>query len=87
MLREDPRANRLQQRSSRHDTSPIEQFVGESHDGSGAGDHDLPFVFGRKSHAVAPIPFSTRELGRLMVLRSRLQTGLLGEDGYVPQVA
>ena len=67
--------------------SPIEQFVGESHDGSGAGDHDLPFVFGRKSHAVAPIPFSTRELGRLMVLRSRLQTGLLGEDGYVPQVA
>jgi hypothetical protein len=66
--------------------SPIEHFVGESHDGSGAGDHDLPLVFGRKSHAVAPLPFSTRELGCLMVLRSRWQTGLLGEDGYVPQV-
>jgi hypothetical protein len=67
--------------------SPIEHFVSESHDGSGAGDHDLPFVFGRKPHAAAPFPFSLRELGRLMVLRSRLQSGLLGEDGYVPQVA
>jgi hypothetical protein len=46
----------------------------ESRDGTGAGDHDAPYEFGRLPHALAPFPFSTRELARLMILRSRLQT-------------
>jgi hypothetical protein len=46
----------------------------ESRDGVGAGDHDVPYVFGRLPRALAPFPFSTRELARLMILRSRLQT-------------
>jgi hypothetical protein len=45
----------------------------ESRDGTGAGDHDVPYVFGRLPRALAPFPFSTREFARLMVLRSRLQ--------------
>lgn len=45
----------------------------ESRDGGGAADHDAPFVFGRLPSAQAPFPFSTRELARLMVLRSRVR--------------
>lgn len=59
-----------------------EHSIRESMDGSGAGDHDVPYVFGRVPRALTPFPFSTRELARLMVLRSRVQAGLFGaEDG------
>ena len=46
-------------------------------DGDGAGDHDLPYRFGRRPRAAAPYPFSTRQYMRLLVLRSRVQAGLL----------
>ena len=49
----------------------------ESHDGLGAGDHDVAFVFGRPLRAVAPFPFSTREFARLLILRGRLRAELL----------
>ena len=49
-------------------------------DGEGAGDHDSPFKFGRKPRAVAPYPFSTRQFGRLLVLRGRVQDGLCATD-------
>ena len=58
----------------------LEQHVGESRDGAGAGDHDVPFVFGRVPRAAAPFPFSVREFARLMVLRSRFRGGLLIGD-------
>jgi hypothetical protein len=58
----------------------IEHSAGESPDGSGTGDHDLPFVFGRTPRVVAPFPCSTRQLGRLMVLRSRVEDGRFGLD-------
>ena len=45
----------------------------ESRCGNGAGDHDLPYVFGRLPRVVAPFPFSTRELARLMIVRGRIQ--------------
>ena len=51
----------------------------ESRDGSGAGDHDMPYVFGREPRAMAPFPFSTREFARLLVLRGRIRDGLLIE--------
>jgi hypothetical protein len=54
----------------------------ESLDGSGAGDHDVAFVFGRLPHALAPFPFSTREFARLMVLRSRLQAEGFHDDDH-----
>ncbi len=57
-----------------------EQYVGESRDGRGAADHDAAYVFGRLPSALAPFPFSTRELARLMVLRSRVREGLLTGD-------
>ena len=60
----------------------LEQHVGETRDGGGAGDNDVPFVFGRLPRALSPFPFSTRELARLMLLRSRVREGLLnGETG------
>jgi hypothetical protein len=62
--------------------SSIEQFTRESRDGSGAGDHDVPYVFGRVPRAATPFPFSTREFARLMVLRSRARAGVACiEDG------
>ncbi len=58
----------------------IDQLIGESRDGSGAGDHDSPYCFGRLPRAAAPFPFSMREFARLMVLRSRVRDGLLAGD-------
>jgi hypothetical protein len=42
-------------------------------DGDGAGDHDLPYRFGRKPSVNQPFPFSTREYAKLLILRSRVQ--------------
>ena len=61
-------------------STPGQRNTGESRDGYGSGDHDRPFIFGRLPRALAPFPFSTREFARLMVLRSRLQAGMSGED-------
>ena len=44
-------------------------------DGSGAGDHDLPYRFGRKPTVNQPFPFSTHQYARLLILRSRIQAG------------
>jgi hypothetical protein len=53
-------------------TSAPEDITG-SKDGSGAGDHDEPYQFGRRPRAVAPWPFTERQFGRLLVLRGRVQ--------------
>jgi hypothetical protein len=37
------------------------QAVTESLDGRGAGDRDVPFIFGRRPRTAAPYPFSTRQ--------------------------
>jgi hypothetical protein len=66
--------------------SSLEHATRESLDGSGAGDHDAPYVFGRRPRAMAPFPFSTRELARLMIVRSRVQAGLPGIDDGAPQL-
>ena len=44
-----------------------------SKDGSGAGDNDQPYVFGRRPRAVAPWPFTEREYARLLVVRGRVR--------------
>jgi hypothetical protein len=44
-------------------------------DGSGAGDHDQPYRFGRKPTSSRPFPFSTHQYARLLILRSRIQAG------------
>jgi hypothetical protein len=48
--------------------------------GRGAGGHDQPYRFGRHPRAVAPYPFSTRQFARLLVLRGKVATGLVGID-------
>jgi hypothetical protein len=53
---------------------------GGSRDGSGAGDHDLPYRFGWKPRASVPFPFNTRQYARLLALRGRVQDGLWGAD-------
>ena len=53
---------------------------GGSLDGHGAGDHDLPYRFGRQPRVVAPSPFSTRQFARLLVLRGKVAAGLIGAD-------
>jgi len=55
------------------------QSVMESHDGTGAGDHDVPYTFGRRPRSVAPYPFSTRQFARLLVLRSEISCGIRSE--------
>ncbi|HEY1293361.1 MAG TPA: hypothetical protein VGJ60_09785 [Chloroflexota bacterium] len=51
-----------------------------SRDGTGAGDHDVPYQFGRRPSVVAPYPFTTRQFARLLVLRSRLQASVTAVD-------
>jgi hypothetical protein len=53
---------------------------GGSLDGVGAADHDQPYRFGWRPRSSVPYPFSTRQYSRLLVLRSRVQNGLLGAD-------
>ncbi len=57
-----------------------EDGVVGSLDGLGAGDHDQPYRFGRRPHANAHYPFSTRQYLRLLVLRGRVQDRLIGID-------
>jgi hypothetical protein len=42
-----------------------------SKDGTGAGDNDQPYVFGRRPRAIAPWPFTERQYARLLVVRGR----------------
>jgi hypothetical protein len=58
-------------------------------DGFGAGDHDQPYRFGWKPRASAPYPFNTRQYGRLLVMRGRVQDGLVAADdgGLLPRAA
>jgi hypothetical protein len=70
--------------------SPALAVAEESLDGTGAGDHDSPYVFGRLPRTAAPFPFSTRQFARLLVLRGRVRAGLFGADdlgasGRLPQ--
>jgi hypothetical protein len=46
-------------------------------DGLGAGDNDQPYRFGRRPTGAVPYPFSTRQYMRLLVLRGRVQDGLI----------
>ena len=65
--------------------TPMQQIepVPVSLDGSGAGDHDVPYRFGRRRRAEAPYPFSTRQYARLLVLRSHIQAERFGAaDGH-----
>ena len=71
--------------SQRPGGQPVLASTSPSHchgslDGTGAGDHDRPYRFGRRPRSSAPFPFSTRQYVRLLVLRSRLEAGLLGAD-------
>ena len=58
-----------------------------SQDGTGCGDHDVPYRFGWRPRAEAPFPFSTRQYARLLVLRSRIEDSLPSEDLAEPQAA
>jgi hypothetical protein len=51
-----------------------------THDGTCAGDHDQSYRFGWRATANPPYPFSTRQYSRLLVLRGRVQDGLVRED-------
>jgi hypothetical protein len=58
--------------------SDISRSILEPLDGFGAGDHDVPYVFGGRPSVAAPFPFSTREFARLLVLRGRVRAELAG---------
>jgi hypothetical protein len=54
---------------------PITPLSIGSRDGAGSGDHDLPYTFGWRPCGEMPFPFSTRQYARLLVLRSRVDSG------------
>jgi hypothetical protein len=54
-------------------TAAVRPITSGSLDGTGAGDHDAPYCFGRRPSAGAPYPFSTRQYARLLVLRGRVR--------------
>jgi hypothetical protein len=45
-----------------------------------AGDHDLPYVFGRLPCIDRPFPFALSEYARLLFMRGHLQDGGFSED-------
>jgi hypothetical protein len=49
-------------------------------DGKGAGDHDVPFTFGHRPTMGNTFPFSTLQYAKLLVLRGRVQDGVLKGD-------
>ena len=51
-----------------------------THDGTGAGDHDQAYSFGRRPTSMAPYPFSERQYARLLVLRGRVRDGVFAAD-------
>src|SRR5262245_7874016 len=57
--------------------------LGGTHDGTGAGDHDAPYEFGRRPSARSPFPFTTREYVRLLILRSRINDRELGQADHL----
>ncbi len=59
---------------------PTTQSATSSLDGNGAGDHDVPYRFGRQPRANASYPFSTRQYARLLILRGRLRAGPIEKD-------
>ncbi|HEV7663514.1 MAG TPA: hypothetical protein VGQ62_08270 [Chloroflexota bacterium] len=46
-----------------------------SKDGTGAGDNDQPYTFGRRPRTIAPWPFTERQYARLLLLRGRVMEG------------
>jgi hypothetical protein len=58
--------------SPSHTPDPLTEPPG-SRDGQGAGDHDLPYSFGRRPTCRAPFPFTERQFARLLILRSRIE--------------
>ena len=59
---------------------PQTQQAHESLDGVGAGDNDQSYRFGRTPRSSSPFPFTTRQYVHLLVLRGRVQDGLVGSD-------
>ena len=45
-------------------------------DGTGAGDHDEEYRFGRRPNTRAPYPFTERQFARLLILRGRVRDNL-----------
>jgi hypothetical protein len=60
-------------------SSPTETGLG-SKDGTGSGDHDEAYTFGRRPRVVAPFPFTHLQFARLLTLRGRVADGLTGSD-------
>ncbi len=46
---------------------------GGSRDGTGAADHDRPYLFGHKSTSDSTYPFTGVEFARLLIVRGRLR--------------
>jgi hypothetical protein len=58
----------------------LAKATGESQDGDGAGDHDVPYKFGWSPRSSATYPFSMRQYARLLVLRGEVRGGLRSEQ-------
>jgi len=65
-------------------TSKQSQESTGSDDGAGQNSYDEEYRFGRIPRVSAPCPFSTHQFARLLVLRSRIQTGAFAADDLAP---
>src|SRR5712691_6411917 len=62
-------------------SDPLDATAGlGTKDGSGCGDHDQAYTFGRRPRGVAPFPFTVHQYARLLALRGCIGDGLLGAD-------
>ena len=54
------------------DRTQLPETGAGSRDGSGAGDNDQPYTFGRRPRAIAPWPFTERQYRRLVAVTRAL---------------
>lgn len=66
-------------RSTADEADPAATHQG-SRDGSGAGDNDQPYVFGRRPTTRAPYPFTELEFARLLRVRGRMRDTWTAQD-------
>lgn len=60
-------------------SQPAESLIGTK-DGAGAADHDEPYTWGNHLSMMSHYPFSEVQFGKLIVLRGRVQDGILTGD-------
>jgi len=80
MLSEIDSTTTTKERISLMNPMPRSARIAESAADVASGELDQPYTMGRHPSVSAPFPFTPREFARLLVLRGRVQDGLVAAE-------